>query len=162
MKTIGKLRNLSGDFSASEAVLYQDQKTYILRSESLFGFFSFEINLNEQLASCSIDNHKKTSTPDLFLKMGLGGLAGHTWMKGYGGTAGMLAGAASSVNTDKSVAFIRLNFINGQHLEAETDGRTASVISNISPQLSGKDVQNIHLRQQKLQRYLDDAPRIFR
>jgi hypothetical protein len=159
MNATGKLKDISGDFFALEATVYTDGNRGVLKCRAFF--MSYEIDLNECLASCSVSESKKTSAPGLILKMGLGGLAGHTWMKGYGGTAGALASAASAVNTRKNVVYVTLNFIDGKFIEARTDGYTASVLRNISPQLSSRDIQNLTLQQQRLQRYLDDAPRTY-
>lgn len=159
MAKVGKLKDISGDFFALEATVYADGNRGVLKCRAFF--MSYEIDLNEHLASCSVSESKKTSAPGLILKMGLGGLAGHTWMKGYGGTAGALASAASVVNTRKNVVYVTLNFIDGKFIEARTDSYTASVLRNISPQLSSKDIQNLNLQQQRLQRYLDDAPRTY-
>jgi uncharacterized protein YeeX (DUF496 family) len=154
---IGVIVNITGSLEAEKAnVIYENNIGYLVSGSFLN---PFKINLNQSIARIEYGKGAYNSTSKILARTALSGLSASAWKSGSGGWAGIFAGLASSVGTTSPKHFIVIYFMDGDIIQGETTEDVVEFLRKQSPSLTDEQILDVQRKQEKLQRYIEDAPR---
>lgn len=150
----GKISVNSGTYKGKTVEIYSEKNTVWMSIPS--GFSSTKVNLTKELAQVESDSESRTSKRKVLALSAVAGLAGATSSRA---TSYALLGAASSMGTEKHTHHIAIRLKNGETIGGETQPKVIDLLERISPDISDRKILEIKKSRERLQQYIEDAPR---